>query len=208
MVSIDGFSVAMNGLWLPMIMFAFVTSITPGPVNFIAATSGVNFGFARTIPQVLGATVGFSMLLGLMGFGLAEILRHSAWLHSGLKLAGAAFLLYMAVKLFMANSAGSAEIGISNPPTFLEGLLAQWLNPKAWIVSATAVTTYAQSGDGYMWSVCGLVTVFFVVCFPSIGAWAVFGQSARQVFSSKSAVRKFNFVMGSLLVLSIAGVFV
>ncbi len=85
--------------FLALLVYAFVTSVTPGPNNFMLLASGVNFGFTRTIPHMLGIGIGFLVLLLAVGFGLGAVLTAFPMLHNGLKVAGSAYLLYLAWKM-------------------------------------------------------------------------------------------------------------
>lgn len=189
-------------LWLPVVLYAFATSASPGPVNIVAVSSGVSFGVRRTLPQVAGATLGFSLLLFALGMGLGELLRAAPWLLVLLKGAGSAFLCYLAYRLFMSAGAGP-DIRLVKPPSFWDGLLAQWVNPKAWIVAAAGISTYAQPGAAYGASVAAMALLFLLICFPSIAAWAVFGAAAKTVLKSRHLVHRFNMAMALLLLLSV-----
>lgn len=194
-------------LALPLAGFAVVTSASPGPVNVIAATSGANFGWLRTLPHVFGATLGFTSLILAMGFGLDSVLRHTAWLHMALKGLGATFLTYIAIKLFMARADATASARLRKAPSARQGLLAQWTNPKAWIVAATGIATYTRTGDAYIPSVLLQGVIFTLICLPSIGAWALFGHAAKHLLASPKAIHHFNVSMAVLLLISIVGVF-
>jgi threonine/homoserine/homoserine lactone efflux protein len=60
---------------MALFLFAFTTSITPGPNNMMLFASGVNFGFTRTIPHMLGIGAGFLSLLVAVGLGLGALLH-------------------------------------------------------------------------------------------------------------------------------------
>lgn len=198
---------SLHSLWLPVLLFAFVTSASPGPVNIIAVSSGINFGVRRTLPQVAGATLGFSLLLFAVGMGLGEILKATPWLLAALKVVGSLFLCYLAYKLFASNDAAS-DIALESPPSFWEGVLAQWVNPKAWIVAAAGISTYTVPGAAYHASVTMMAALFMLVCFPSIAAWAVLGATAKALLKKPVLIHRFNMVMAALLLLSIAAIIV
>lgn len=197
---------ALQNLWLPVALYAFATSASPGPVNIVAVSSGISFGVRRTLPQITGATLGFSILLFGVGMGLGELLRAAPWLLTLLKVAGGLFLCYLAYKLFQSASAAS-DIRLSKPPSFWDGLLAQWVNPKAWIVAAAGISTYAIPGAAYQASVIAMALLFLLVCFPSIAAWAVFGAAAKTVLKSARLIHRFNMLMALLLLLSVLSLF-
>lgn len=186
-------------LFIALSVFAFVTSITPGPSNLMLLASGANFGFVRTMPQILGITIGFSSLLAAVGLGLGAILSALPILDLALKICGAAYLLYLAWRIAMSRSlAKSAELE-ERPLTFLESAAFQWINPKAWAVATSAIAVYASTDTPFL-SVAMLATVFALVNLPSVSAWAAFGMALRQFLSDGTRLKWFNIVMGALLV--------
>jgi threonine/homoserine/homoserine lactone efflux protein len=124
-----------------------------------------------------------------------------------LRLAGAAFLCYLAWKLWQADGTAT-EGSIAAPPAFWEGVAAQWVNPKAWIVAIAGIAAYAVPGELYTASVIAMGAIFLVVCFPSVGAWAVIGAAARNLLRSPPAIRRFNRSMALLLLASVGTLFV
>jgi threonine/homoserine/homoserine lactone efflux protein len=193
---------SLHQLWLPVSTFALVTSASPGPVNIIAVSSGLRFGVRNTLPQVLGATLGFSLLLLAVGMGLGQVLAASAWLLAGLKMVGSVFLCYMAWTLLFSRDQVS-DLALSKPPSFWEGLLSQWVNPKAWVVAAAGISSYSLPGTAYGMSVVFMALTFALVCFPSIAAWAILGASATSVLGSPRLIHRFNMGMALLLLLSV-----
>ena len=182
---------------LALCVYAFVTSVSPGPSNFMLLASGANFGFARTIPQVLGITVGFGSLLLAVGFGLGAVLVAFPALHIGLKIAGGAYLLYLAWRIGMSRSLGKGS-DASRPLTFLQSAAFQWINPKAWVVAVTAMAVYT-SPDAPLLSVMAIAASFALVNLPSVTAWAGFGMVLREFLSDPVRLKWFNVAMGVLL---------
>jgi threonine/homoserine/homoserine lactone efflux protein len=194
---------SLGHLLLPVTLFALVTSASPGPVNLVAASSGVHFGLRRSLPQVLGASLGFALLLLVLGYGPGAMLAQWAALQTVLRWIGSAFLLYLAWQIYRAPAPGEQAQSVGQAPRLIDGLLAQWVNPKAWIVAATGVSSYTLPGTPYLASVWLLAGVFFMVCLPSIGAWAAFGSAARQLLTSAPALHRFNLTMALALLASV-----
>jgi len=138
--------------FLALLVYAFVTSVTPGPNNFMLLASGVNFGFTRTLPHMCGIGFGFFTLLLGVGFGLGALLTAFPQLHLALKIAGGVYLLYLAWKIASSRSMGKAGDAKARPMTFVEASLFQWVNPKAWVMAITAMAVYADPVSPY-WSV-------------------------------------------------------
>lgn len=185
----------------PLALFALVSSITPGPNNVMLAASGLNFGFRRSMPHLLGVNLGFTLMIFLVGIGLGSVFQQAPVLYTVLKYVGAAYLLYLAWKI--ANSGGVEEgEARGKPMTFLQAAAFQWVNPKAWVMAVGIIATYTPQAGFFAnlviaTLVCGLVNL------PSIGIWVTFGTALRRVLHKPWAIRAFNITMALLLVASL-----
>ena len=191
-----------NDLLLALIVFAFVTSITPGPNNFMLLASGVNFGFRRTIPHMLGIGGGFLSLLLGVGFGLGALLTAYPSLHLALKLAGGAYLLYLAWRIAMSRSLSEKDGKAARPMTFLEAAAFQWVNPKAWVMAVTAMAVYSDPAAPFL-SVLIVALAFALVNLPSVSTWAGFGMALRGFLADPVRLKWFNIAMGVALAVSL-----
>ena len=190
-------------IFLALLVFAFVSSVTPGPNNLMLLASGVNFGFRRTIPHMLGIGVGFFVLLLAVGFGLGALIETVPSFYTALKFAGGAYMLYLAWKIAMSRSIGEAKHrDKSEPMTFLQAAAFQWVNPKAWVMAVTGIATYANH-DNYYVAVLLVSAAFAIVNLPSVSVWAGFGTLLRNWLSDPVRLKWFNLVMALLLVLSL-----
>jgi threonine/homoserine/homoserine lactone efflux protein len=194
------------GRWIgTVVVFATVTSASPGPVNIMAASNGVHHGWRRSMPHVVGASLGFALLLLALGLGPGAMLARWSILQTLLRWLGSAFLLALAWQMGRSSGTGAPQ-GDGTVPRRLglrDGLMAQWLNPKAWIVAATGVSTFAQPESAYLASVCLMAGVFLVVCLPSIGIWAVLGAVLQRWLLSPVALNRFNLGMAAALAASV-----
>lgn len=184
--------------FLALLVYAFVTSITPGPNNFMLLASGVNFGFVRTIPHMLGIGAGFFSLLLGVGFGLGAILMAFPSLHTALKITGGAYLLYLAWRIGMSRSLGKEGEAKAKPMTFLQAAAFQWVNPKAWVMAVTAMAVYTSPQARFL-SVVLVAVAFALVNLPSVSTWAGFGTALRGFLSEPVRLKWFNIAMGLLL---------
>lgn len=184
--------------FLALTIYAFVTSITPGPNNFMLLASGVNFGFWRTAPHMLGIGAGFLSLLLGVGFGLGAVLTAFPSLHTVLKLAGGAYLVYLAWRIAMSRSMGNNGDATARPMTFLEAAAFQWVNPKAWVMAVTAMAVYTNPAAPFL-SVILISLAFAVVNLPSVSTWAGFGTALRGFLADPVRLKWFNIAMGLLL---------
>ncbi len=186
--------------------FAFVTSVTPGPSNLILLAASANFGFRRCIPLVFGINLSFLSMLLVVGFGLGQVLQANAGAYNGLKVLSLLYILWLAWKIARGappGDGGDDGVPKGRPLTFLQMVLLQWINPKAWAV-ALAVTVAYTSATDYTASLLTLTAVFGLVNLPSVGIWAVSGSALRCLLRAPRTVRKFNIGMAVLLVASVA----
>jgi threonine/homoserine/homoserine lactone efflux protein len=185
---------------LALIGFAFVTSVTPGPNNMMLLASGANFGFRRTIPHMLGISIGHLVMTVIVGLGLAGIVHQEPRILVALKWVSVAYLLWLAWHL--ANAAAPEGKGASGRPmTFLGAAAFQWVNPKAWTMSLGAVAAYAPEATPV--NVAIVAAVFAAVNLPSVSVWTVAGEQVRRFLTSPARLRAFNWTMAGLLVLSL-----
>ena len=184
-----------------LIAFAFVSSITPGPNNLMLMTSGTNFGFVRTIPHMLGVSVGFTVMIVLVGAGLAKIFELYPIAHLILKYASCAYLVWLAWKIATSPPPGakSGAEAQAKPMTFIQAALFQWVNPKAWTMALTAVSAYTLPTDPVA-SLLIVAAVFGAINLPSVGSWTLLGTQLRRFLSDPLKLRIFNVTMAVILV--------
>ena len=183
-------------LLIAMAAFSLAMSISPGPVNMIIISSGVNNGFKRTMPFVSGATIGFTLLLLFIGFGLYQVVNNYPAFLKYLAVAGSAFIIYIGYKI--ASSLPDLKVSEQNVPKFYEGFLLQWMNPKAWIACVSGVSLFSTP-DTHL-TLITFITVYFVVCYASLAVWAILGDRVSIVLNSELRLRIFNIAMGTMLI--------
>ncbi|WP_308915709.1 LysE family translocator [Jannaschia sp. LMIT008] len=184
--------------------FAFVMSISPGPGNFLLLSSGATFGFRRSVPLVLGISLGFLSMVAVIGLGFGQVLRAHPSIVTALKVACAAYVLHLASKIARSRaipSGGGRAVGA--PVSFVQAATFQLVNPKAWAVALILPVTYIVP-DAYLVSLAVLIALFFVVNVPAMSAWVVAGASLTRVLAAGNRIAWFNGAMALLLVLSMA----
>ena len=192
----------MISIFISMFIFALIGAISPGPVNIIAASTGANFGFRAVFPHILGATVSYTLIVFLMAVGLDQVLAIFPQFTSLLKYLGGAFLLYMSYKIATAASFETNDISANKetlPPSFIEGMLSQGLNPKAWMVSMSGVSLFVLPNTPTYVYIMAFSMISFVACFIGIGTWAAIGQLIGRFLSTRKRQITFNVFMGLLL---------
>lgn len=181
-------------------LFAFVSSSTPGPNNLMLMASGANFGFARSIPHMLGISVGFMVMMVAVGAGLVQIFDRFPVIYDVLKVASVVYMLWLAWKI--ANAAPiTKKAQAGNPMTFLQAAAFQWVNPKAWAMALTAITVYVGDAS-ILWLGVG-ASMFGIVNLPSVSMWTVAGQQMQRFLTNPRRLRAYNWTMAALLVASL-----
>ena len=187
-------------LILALLGFAFVTSVTPGPNNMMLLASGVNFGFRRTVPHMLGISIGHAVMVFLVGLGLASVFKAWPPALTALKLVSVAYMLWLAWKIAHAAAPGEGKEA-AQPMTFLQAAAFQWVNPKAWAMALGAVSAYVAEPSP--WAYAAVAGAFSLVNLPSVSVWAGAGQAVRRWLEGPGRLRAFNWTMAGLLVLSL-----
>ena len=198
----------MTNEWiLPLAGFAWVTCITPGPNNLMLTTSGARFGFRRTLPHVLGISTGMGVMLLIVASGLGQLFLLWPLLQTLLKVAGSAYLLWLGWMIAIAPPSHSlpeatraepCQQSEPRPFRFYQAVLFQFVNPKAWLMSLSAIGSFTLLGSHYWGSVCLLVLLFCLICTKTCLLWAQFGVQMRRWLRSPRAWLWFNRTMGLL----------
>ena len=194
-------------LFIAFVVFATVMFFTPGPNNIMLLSSGLTYGFRRTVPHIAGITIGFAFMVGAVGLGLGTVFITYPVLQTILKYIGVAYLIYLAAAIALAEPS-SPESGDSSghPMTFWGAALFQWVNAKGWVMVIGTITAYAAIA-AFPWNIAIQVCLSLLLGTLSCIAWALFGTALRPMLTSRQAVRAFNIVMAVLLLASLYPVF-
>ena len=182
-------------------LFWFVTAFTPGPNNIVASYSGFNFGIKKTIPHILGVTLGFTALIISLIIGLINIFKVYPNIQEILKYLGTLFLLYLAFKISFSSSDNSSNS--ENPVKFIETFLFQFLNPKGVIVGIIVVSTYIQVDENYVNYSLQVIILALLFSVTSITSWTLVGRFLRKFATNEKFIKYFNYAMSLLLLLSL-----
>lgn len=185
--------------------FALGASMTPGPNNLMLMASGANFGFRRSMPHMAGVALGFLVMISLVGAGLIRLFDLWPPSETVLKVVSVTYLLWLAWKIAHAAPPASGAGSEGRPLTFLQAALFQWVNPKAWTMSLSAITLYAPERN--FAAIALVAMVFGAVSLLSVSTWTVLGQQVSRLLSSPARLRAFNWTMAALLVASLGLVF-
>jgi threonine/homoserine/homoserine lactone efflux protein len=195
-----------HSLFIAFVIFAAVMFITPGPNNIMLLSSGLTYGFRRTLPHVAGITIGFAFMVGVVGLGLGTIFITYPVLQTVLKYAGVAYLVWLAAAIAMSGPLTPDQDNRRGPMTFWGAAVFQWINAKGWVMVIGTITAYAGIAS-FPWNITIQVMLSLLLGAVSCSAWALFGSALRPVLTSPRAVRVFNVVMAALLLASLYPVF-
>jgi threonine/homoserine/homoserine lactone efflux protein len=195
-------------LLVSLIGFAFISALTPGPNNLLLMSSGALFGWQRSLPHLGGILLGFAILMTSAVFGLGSIVARWPWLVTIVRVIGASWLAWMSLRYFVAGLRGpgtdrnSSPAPISRPFRFLEGVLFQWINPKALILVISAAGAYIALAESIVQRAMIIVGVFFIAGLFSCSLWMIAGDALNRLMSSGKSASYVNLGMGALILLT------
>lgn len=197
-----------NSLLFAFVVFAVVMFFTPGPNNIMLLSSGLTYGFRRTVPHIAGITVGYAFMVGAVGVGLGAVFIAYPVLQTILKYGGVAYLIYLAAVIAMAEPPSADEGGKPGhgPMTFWGAAMFQWINAKGWVMVIGTITAYAAIA-AFPWNIAIQVGLSLILGMVSCIVWALFGTALRPILTSPRAIRVFNVLMAILLLASLYPVF-
>jgi threonine/homoserine/homoserine lactone efflux protein len=186
-----------------LVLFAFVTSVTPGPNNMMLLASGVNHGFRRSIPHMLGISIGFGGMIVAVGMGIGQVFIRYPQAYLALKVISIVYLLWLAWKIATSSPlSNDGATAVGKPLSFLGACAFQWVNPKAWTMALGAISAYTVAAD-YTRSLIIVGLVFTLVNLPTVSLWTLFGTVLRRWLTEPAKVRIFNMAMALLLIASL-----
>ena len=193
-------------LFIAFVVFAAVMFFTPGPNNIMVLSSGLTYGFRRTVPHIAGITIGFAFMVGAVGLGFETIFLAYPVLQTILKYAGAAYLIYLAAVIAMSEPVAPGQDNRRGPMTFWGAAMFQWVNVKGWVMVIGTITAYAGIAR-FPWNIFIQVVLSLLLGAMSTSTWTLSGSSLRPFMTSPRAVRAFNIAMAVLLLASLIPVF-
>ncbi len=191
-----------------MLIFALIGAISPGPVNIIASSAAANFGFRQALPHVVGASICYCLVVLTTGLALNLISDLLPILSHVLQYLGAAFLLYMAYKIATAPITLTGQQSLVKPPSFWQGVLAQGLNPKAWLVAMSGVSLFVSAQPHAEFYLLVFCLISLIVCLVGVGSWAAIGSVISGYLGSAQRLRAFNYTMATFLACSVLSLFI
>lgn len=192
---------------LPLLSYAFVASITPGPNNLMLSASGIAFGWRRTLPHLLGIPVGFGALVVLCGYGVGALIERNPSAGLALQVAGSAYLLYLAWAMRHALAPSTAETR-ARPMRFTEAVLFQFANPKGWIMALTTAAVFVPAFGGDTAALWIVVALVVLVNVPCIASWVMLGVSVRRYLGNPRWRQISSFVLVALMLYTVVAIWI
>jgi threonine/homoserine/homoserine lactone efflux protein len=193
----------MIGQMAPFLLFALVAAVTPGPSNIMLTAAGAQAGIVRGLPCLLGVTTGMGVMMFVVPLGLGSLVLGHPLILEALHWGGAAFLLWLSWKI--ATSGSRIDPAPERKPVgYLGAAIFQWINPKSWLVTASAAGTFLSADAGSpIGQAAVLGGLFVLAALPCGFLWLAFGAAVQHVLRSRRRLRVFNVAMGALLALSV-----
>lgn len=180
-----------------LLIFAIVTSITPGPNNLMLLSSGVNAGIGRSLPHLLGILSGYWVLMLAMGFGLVHQLQQYPNVFFALKVLCSLYLLYLAWKMASASAMSTDAPRHYQAMRFHQAFLFQWINPKAWTMAISSVSLFTIPDNSL--SIVVVASVFSIAGTPCNTLWLLLGTKLHTFINTPHLLKRFNQCMGIAL---------
>jgi threonine/homoserine/homoserine lactone efflux protein len=193
----------MPDLFVSLLTFAVVSTITPGGATTLATASGAQFGFARSLPLLGGIACGLASLIGIVGGGLGAVVVSLPQLQVALRVVGSAYLLWLAWTIGRLGAPSSTSGTAGTSMGFFKGLLLLWLNPKAWTMAIAAASAYAGLSASPLDLALLLSVVFGLAATVSLTLWCLGGQWLSRVLKTDRQWRTVNISLGLLLAVSV-----
>ncbi|MEA2016843.1 MAG: LysE family translocator [Campylobacterota bacterium] len=189
---------------LSIATFTLSTVMTPGPNNIMLLSSGLTFGYRRTLPHTFGVMFGFAFMVVLVGLGMGVLFEKYPIIFTILKIVGVLYLFWMAYKIATNDSGYDVDkSNKSKPFTFLQAAAFQWVNPKAWIMAITAISVFVTSSENSLLQVLTIAFIYLLSGVISTNSWALGGVMLKKFIKNQKSVKIFNISMAILLVVSV-----
>ena len=195
----------MNPDLLLLLGISLSLGFTPGPNNAVASYSAFNFGFKKTIPLIMGVGLGYTTLVILINFVLISIFKTYPIIQEIIRILGTVFLVYLAYKIATSNTSNDEKK--TNPVTFYDTFVFQFINPKGVMAATTLISKFVDQ-DNYISTSLMVIIVCSLTAFSSITAWTLLGKFLRKFATNNSFIKRFNYVMSVLILVCIIGFYI
>ena len=195
----------MNPDFLLLLGISLSLGFTPGPNNAVASYSAFNFGFKKTIPLIMGVGLGYTTLVILINFVLISIFKTYPIIQEIIRILGTVFLVYLAYKIATSNTSNNEKK--TNPVTFYDTFVFQFINPKGVMAATTLISKFVNQ-DNYISTSVMVIIVCSLTAFSSITAWTLLGKFLRKFATNNSFIKRFNYVMSMLILVCIIGFYI
>ncbi len=186
---------------IPVLLFAFASGITPGPNNTLLLHSGARYGYQRSLPHIIGITLGMVPLFAFVGFFLSEIQNHFPKAQTVLFAVCGAYIIYLSIKIASARMPSQNSQQHGEPWSAVKAAGFQWFNPKVWMMAISVYGSGMGGGDGCL-RIFTIIAIFALVCFPTMSIWTLFGTQLKSILRNPVGFRILHLSLGLLLATS------
>lgn len=194
-------------LFIAISVYYFVMYVTPGPNNSILTASGINFGFRKTIPNILGIPTGHGLQLIIVCLGLGSILVRFPSILFYMKFIGSIYLLYLGYRMLGSLNV-TAQQKNNKPLNFFEAVMFQFINPKAWVICITAASLFFPEKENIIKSIFFMVGMSTIINIPSISVWAYAGSIIRKYLNNNNFKKIVEWLLAAMLLLTAISIFI
>ncbi|ADK79993.1 LysE family translocator [Sediminispirochaeta smaragdinae] len=193
----------MQSIFIPVILFTLSMTITPGPNNMLLTVSGAQFGYRKNLPLIIGIVLGLQSQLVLSAMGLGLLFQEFPVIQNILKIIGTLYLLYLAFHIAFQNRKSRGKEHTQKPLTVFQGMALQYLNPKIYVTTITAMSVYTLEGNQYLASVLLITGCFLVITPLSVSVWAAFGSFLNRWMGDEKGAKGIRYALGGLTAASV-----
>ncbi len=188
---------------ISFILFTFVACMSPGPNNLMLLSSGLTFGYKRTLPHALGIIVGYPIMFLIVGLGLGKIFEQNPMVLEIMKYIGISYLCWMAWQIANAKGSLHSNDTEAKPFTFWQAVLFQWVNPKAWIMAITSLATFLTTSNELLFQILLMSIITVLIGIITTHSWSLGGVFLKRIIHSNENVQIFNKIVAVVLVSSV-----
>lgn len=182
---------------LPFMLFALVSSISPGPTNLLILAHGARQGLRASLAPILAACGAAAAIVLLVGLGLGEALLRYPIARQAMSWAGVLWLSWLAWRMLRSageplDSAGGKPFGAASAASL------QVVNPKVWMMAVAVIGVFAAPTLP-VWQ---LALVFLLVAVPCMAVWALLGAGSARWLQAPGRLLWFNRGLAGVLLVS------
>jgi threonine/homoserine/homoserine lactone efflux protein len=189
-------------LYLAYVAACIALALLPGPNVTLVIANGLRYGTRSALINILGAQVGLAIVIAVVGIGLTSLVATMGYWFDWVRLAGAAYLIWIGINLVVRPAAIATPDTPPAPPRggfFLQGMLVLLSNPKALLFFGAFIPQFVDLKANQLWQVAVLGFTFMVFASLTDAGYALLAGRARALLSEKRT-RLLSRVSGGFMI--------